>query len=142
MSDGKLILQIVQPQFVDFAWRDGAAKLADACKLVDEITGDQLKMILARGERTLVMMKRGEEIVGWGVFRIDQLPNLRVLYITDLYAPKTQFYEFFDKLKDIAKTVGCSRIRCAAQPAHAELYRVKCGFKPVYQVLEAEVENV
>ena len=131
-------LRIIQPQFIDKAWRDGASNLSAACKLVDEITGDQLKMILARGERILVEMLRDGNTVGWGTVRIDQLPNMRVLFITDMYAPNCGFHEFFDELKKFASAFGCSRIRCAAQPAHARLYEGKCGFRPVYQIMETE----
>ena len=129
-------LQIVQPQFIDFAWRDGASCLAEACKLVDEITGDQLKLILSRGERTLVKMVEGDETVGWGCFRVDQLPNCRVLHVTDLVAHNAHFETFFEELKEIAKTLGCLRIRCSTLPAQARLYRMKVGMKPIYETLE------
>lgn len=132
-------LVIVPPTHVDWAWKDGASSLAEVCKLVDEITGDQLKMILAKGERTLVRIDNDGETVGWGAFRIDQLPNVRVLHITDLYAPGGHFESFFDEIKSVAKSVGCSRIRCAAQKAQARLYRAKCGFEPIYEILEAEI---
>ena len=131
-------LQIVQPQFIDFAWRDGASCLAEACKLVDEITGDQLKLILSRGERTLVKMVEGDETVGWGCFRVDQLPNCRVLHVTDLVAHNAHFETFFEDVKQIAETLGCSKIRCAAPPAQARLYKHKLGAKHVYEILEIE----
>jgi hypothetical protein len=40
-------LELIDPKFVDFAWRDGAKALGEATKLVDEITEDQLKMVLS-----------------------------------------------------------------------------------------------
>lgn len=129
----------VSAAFVDAAWRDGASELAQACKTSGgEITGDQLKLILSRGERTLIRMEDEESTVGWGVVRIDQLPNLRVLFVTDMVAPGAQFERFFEALKDLAKSYGCSRIRCAAQPAQARLYRMKAGFRPVYEILEVD----
>lgn len=131
-------LQIVQPQFIDFAWRDGASCLAEACKLVDEITGDQLKLILSRGERTLVKMMDGENTVGWGCFRIDQLPNMRVFHVTDLVAHNAHFETFVDELRLIKDAYGCSKIRLAAPPAQARLYKHKLGAKHVYEILEIE----
>ncbi len=101
-----------------------------------EITGDQLKMLLSRNERSLLKMTIEENTVGWGVIRIDQLPNLRVLFITDLVAHNGQFEQFFTAIKQLARDLGCSRVRCAAKAAQERLYRQKCGFKPVYQVME------
>ena len=139
MPDRWMTLQAIEPKNIDFAWRDGASKLAEACKLVEEITGEQLKMILSRGERTLIEMRRDGENAGWGTIRVDQLPNVRVLHITDLYAPKVHFEEFYEELRKIAIALGCSKIRCAALPAQERLYEAKCGFKAVYQIMEREV---
>lgn len=127
----------IQAQFVDRAWRDGAHMLGEACKTSGgEITGDQLKLLLSRGERTLISMDREGETTGWGVVRVDQLPNCRVLMVTDMYAPGAGFGEFFGALKGFAEQLGCSRVRCAAKPAQARLYKQVCGFEPVYTILE------
>lgn len=125
---------------VDFAWRDGASMLGEACATSGgEITGDQLKFMLAHGERTLLQMRDDEVVVGWGVIRVDQLPNMRVLFITDLAASHGHFERFFQAIKDMAASLGCSRVRCAAKPAQERLYRMKCGFSPVYQIMEVTV---
>jgi len=129
----------VPASHVDAAWAAGASELAEACATSGgEITGSQLKMILARGERTLIRMDDEGRTVGWGVVRIDQLPNLRVLFVTDMVAPHAQFERFFEALKVMAATHGCSRIRCAAKPAQERLYRMKCKFQPVYTILEVQ----
>ena len=125
---------------VDAAWRDGASALAKACDTSGgEIEGPQLKMLLARGERSLIRMDDEGKTVGWGVVRVDQLPNMRVLFVTDLVAPHGHFERFFGELKAMASQLGCSRIRCAAKQAQARLYRMKLGMQPVYEILEAEV---
>ena len=98
-------------------------------------------MLLSRGERTLIAMHDGEKIVGWAVIRVDQLPNLRTLFVTDLVAHNGGFELFFEALKTMAASLGCSTIRCAAGPAQARLYRMKLRFKPVYQILEVEVDH-
>jgi hypothetical protein len=134
-------LQPILSTHIDKAWAEGASALADACKESGgEITGDQLKMILSRGERTLIRMVADDEsTAGWGVIRVDQLPNLRSLHITDLSASNGHFEQFFTAIKAMAETLGCSRVRCAARPAQARLYRMRCNFKPVYQIMEIEV---
>ncbi len=144
----------IDSRFIDAAWKDGAHCLAEACKTSGgEITGDQLKMILARGERILIRMDAVDceyvgmygtpkdpapKTVGWGVVRVDQLPNLRALHITDLVAPHGHFETFFSAIKEMARSLGCSKVRCAAKPAQARLYAMKCQFKPVYSILEVE----
>ena len=130
----------VPPSHVDIAWRDGAHRLSEACATSGgEVTGDQLKMILSRGERNLIRMDEDGVTTGWGVVRIDQLPNMRVLFVTDMYAPGCGFERFFDKLRAMAQELGCSRIRCAAKPAQSRLYQSKVGAKPVYEILEWEM---
>ncbi|TBN49182.1 hypothetical protein [Pseudomonas sp. BGI-2] len=134
----KLIM--VPTTHIDVAWKEGAHNLALACATSGgEITGDQLKMMLSRGERTLVRLDRAGHIAGWGVVGVEQLPNCRVLYVYELYAPHGHFEEFCDELGVMAKSLGCLRLRCAAAPAQARLYRQRCGFAPVYQVLEVEL---
>lgn len=124
---------------VDFAWDEGAWVLAAACDMSGgEIEGPQLKMILSRGERTLLRMDDEGQTAGWGVVRVDQLPNMRVLFVTDLVAPHGGFERFFVAIKELAVSLGCSKVRCAAKPAQARLYSMKCGFAPVYTILEVD----
>lgn len=122
---------------IDIAYQRGANCLHEACDTSGgEITGDQLKMLLSRGERSLLEMQKDGETVGWGVVRIDQLPNVRVLHACEMVAHGAHFEQFFDKLKEVAQSLGCSRVRCSAKPAQARLYRMKLGFQPVYETLE------
>jgi len=124
---------------IDVAYARGAACLHEACDTSGgEITGDQLKMLLARGERSLLEMIIEDKTVGWGVVRVDQLPNMRVLFITDLVCHNGGFEQFFEAIKQLARDLGCSRVRCAAKEAQARLYRMKAGFTPVYSILEVE----
>ena len=134
-----LKLSIIQPQFIDFAWRDGADCLAEACTTVDEITGDQLKLILARGERTLVRLDEDGKAVGWGCFQIDQLPNLRALHISVLVCHNAEFHRFFEEMKQIARTLGCSEIRCSCKPAQARLFKRTNNFESVYETLRVKL---
>lgn len=133
-------LAVIPPHFVDRAWKDGADCLGEACETSGgEITGDQLKMILARGERTLIALRDEDKTVGWGCWRVDQLPNIRVLHCTDLVARNANFEAFFFALKAAAEMLGCSEIRCCAGPAQARLYRHKLGMKSVYETLRIEL---
>ncbi|WP_288253759.1 hypothetical protein [uncultured Hydrogenophaga sp.] len=124
---------------IDFAWdSDGASCLAEACATSSgDITGDQLRMLLARGERVLIRMENDDgTAAGWGAVLVEQLPNVRVLTVTSMTAHNGHFERFFDELKTLARVYGCSKVRCAAKPAQARLYRQKVGFTPVYEILE------
>lgn len=132
-------LLIVPATHIDKAWADGASCLAAACKDVEEITGDQLKLILSRGERWLFSLMDGEKVVGWSAARVDALPNMRVFFITDLVAPNADFSRFFTAVKELAASIGCSRVRCAAKPAQARLYKTKCNLQPIYEILEVVI---
>src|SRR5690606_5152441 len=130
----------IPPSHVDRTWKDGAACLSEACDTSGgEITGDQLKLLLSRGERTLVALVDDGKPVGWGVWRVDQLPNMRVLHCTDLVAHGAHFERFFDELKKAAESYGCSEIRCCAKPAQARLYRMKLNMEPVYTTLRVKL---
>lgn len=133
-------LLAVPASHIDRAWKDGAHNLAKACGTSGgEITGDQLKMMLGRGERCLFRMDEEDAIVGWAVIGWEQLPNMRVMWIYELWAPGGHFERFFDDVKAMAVANGCSSVRCAAKPAQARLYRMRLGFKPVYETLEVEL---
>lgn len=133
-------LIVVPATHIDRAWQDGASALGLACATSGgEITGDQLRMMLSRGERTLLRLDNDGAIVGWAVVGVEQLPNMRVLFVYELTAPNGHFEAYFAELKAMALSLGCSRMRCAAKPAQERLYRMRIGFRPVYQVMEVEL---
>jgi hypothetical protein len=129
-----MILTPIHSRFTDAAWRDGASALGESC--VDECTPDQLKMLISRGERQLVRMDDESKTVGWGVFRVETLPNFNVFFVTNMTAHNAHFERFYELLTAMAKDLGCSRIRFAAKPAQSRLYRMKLDAEPVYQILE------
>lgn len=132
-------LAVVDPKFIDKAWKDGASCLGEACELSTEVTGSQLKMMLSRGERTLVALMDEDKPIGWGVWRVDQFPNVRALHCTELVAHNSHFEAFFSELKKAAEYLGCSEIRCSCGPAQARLYRMKLGMQPIYETLKVSI---
>lgn len=132
-----MTMEYVPASHIDVAWRDGAHRLSESCATSGgEITADQLKMMLSRGERTLVRCTDGE-VVTWGVIGIEQLPNVRVLHIYQMVG--SGFDRFFAELTKYAQSNGCSEVRCCAKEAQARLYRMKSGFEPVYTVLRVRI---
>lgn len=130
-------LVIIPARLVDYAWRDGAHLLGESC--VEECTPDQLKTLLARDERVLVRMDKEGKAVGWGAFFIQQLPNMRVFFVTNMWARGAHFETFHDELKTMAEQLGCSRIRFAALPAQSRIFQKKLGATPVYETLEVKL---
>ena len=133
-------LQPIPAQFVGQAWKEGAHMLAKACDASGgEITGDQLKMLLMRGERSLLRIAKDGQCAGWATVRIDQLPNVRVLHITDLYAPGGHWQACFDLLADMARANGCTQMRCCAGAAQQRLYMRHLPWQPVYTTLKVDL---
>lgn len=130
-------LEFVPASHIDVAWRDGACALKASCDTSGgEITVDQLKYMLSRGERTLIRGTDGD-VVSWAVIGIDQLPNIRALHVYQLVG--SGFDRFFAALSDYARAQGCSEVRCSAKEAQARLYRIKLGFEPVYTTLRVRL---
>lgn len=131
---------VVSPAHVCNEWGRGAHRLSEACeKSAGEITADQLKMILARGERVLLAAQEDGVSKAWAAIQIQQLPNIRVLYVYSIYAPGATGPDVFDKLADIARKEGCSEIRGAANDAVAKLWERRFGAEKLYQTVRIKV---
>ena len=143
----ELKIAIVPPTHVDYAWEDGAICLYEVCKLVDEVTESQLKLILGRGEKTLAQLLEDGKVVGWVTWAINALPNKRVLHVSGIVAHNAESERFFPKLNEIAVMAGCSGIRYSAPPAQARMNRMKAkalGMDAValYETYEVPVVRV
>lgn len=136
----KYQLQIIPAAFVDRAWKEGASQLAMACETSGgEITGDQLKLLLSRGERDLIRIDLDGQAVGWAVTRIDQLPNVRALHICELYAPGGHWLDCSEQLASMARANGCTEMRCSAKPAQVRLYQRHLPWEPIYTTLRMPI---
>ena len=125
---------------IDRAWADGAHQLAEACKWASrEVTPDQLKFLLARGERTLLGLRVNGRPVAWAAVQVQQLPNLRILYIYSIFAPGSTGTDAFAKLAEYAKAHGCTTIRGACSEPVGRLWERKFSAKPLYAIYEIEV---
>lgn len=133
-------LHIVPPAFVGRAWADGAHLLGQACATSGgEVTGDQLKLLLARGERDLIRIDLDGQAVGWAVTRIDQLPNVRALHVCELYAPGGHWLACSEQLAAMARANGCTELRCSAGPAQQRLYQRHLPWEPLYTTMRMPI---
>lgn len=127
----------VAPHQMDQAWRDGAFLLGDACiKSAGEVTADQLKMRLARGELTLLCGSEDGNPVAWAAVTFEQYPNLRALFVYAIWASGHTSAEAFELLAKYGKEGGASVIRGACDEAIARLWARKFGFTQAYQIME------
>ncbi len=133
-------LFIVPTHLAMKAWHEGACKLAEATdKAMGEVTPDQLKMMLGRGERQLVGIENGADVVAWFAVSVDQMPNIRVLYIYAAWAPGSVNLEVFAPLAQFARDSGASEIRGASSDAIMRIWRAKLGAEKLYNVFRIEV---
>lgn len=125
---------------IGVAWADGAQSLAKATdRAKREITESQLKMLLLRGERTLLGIADDSDIPqAWAATQIQVLPNLRILYVYAIHAPGQTGPEAFELLKKYARDNGCETIRGACDPAVGRLWARKFDAKIIYSVYEIE----
>jgi hypothetical protein len=129
----------VSPAHIDRAWRDGAAELARACKwAANEITPDQLKMLLSRGERQLLCVREGEAIKGWVAVQVQQLPNIRILYVYGLAGKDVCTPEGGRLIREYAEGHGCSSVRGSVRASMMRMLKQRFGARPLYQTFEME----
>lgn len=122
------------------AWADGAHKLSEAMdKAKGEVTADQLKMMLSRGERQLIGIEDGGSVLAWFAVTVEQLPNVRVLYVYAAWAPGAVTAEVFAPLAEFARDAGASEIRGSSSDAIMRIWRAKLGAEKLYNVFRIEV---
>jgi hypothetical protein len=133
-------LFICQPQEIDRAWRDGASVLGEAAKwAIREVTPDQLKMLLSRGERTLIGIRDESGIKGWAAVGVQQLPNIRVMYVYATAGRDICTRDGFELLKRYAEANGCSSVRGAVRPSMLRMMQQRFNAQALYQTFEVVI---
>jgi len=134
------MLFIVPPSHVGQAWRDGASRLGDACALsAGEVTPDQLKLMLSRGEKVLLGLRDDNTTRAWAAVQIEQLPNKRVLFIYAIYAPGATGPEAIEQLRQFAREQGCEAIRGACNDAVQRLWERRFAARKIYSTVEIDL---
>ena len=119
---------------VNHMWDAGANALVHAASRSNgEWTGDQLKMLLMRGELLLI----GSSDL-WAAVVINTHPNKRSLHIYAVAC--TQGGNGINaadiaELGEYAKSMGCTSMTCAADMAAERLY-ARYGFERQYTIME------
>lgn len=138
-------LFVVAPAQIDMAWRDGAHHLSEAAeKSAGEVTTDQLKLMLARGERRLLGLRDlahpERPPAAWVAVQAMQYPNMRALYVYAIWAPGATCGECMRLLREYALAEGCLKIRGACGDAVMRLWERRFGARKVYSIVEIDTE--
>lgn len=131
-------LEQVNPNYVCQLWPKVEERLAAALKhAAGECTVDQLKLMLVRGEQTLlVFVEEDEKIAGALTVWFSNLPNMRVAYVTGVGGRGIANTQVRDLLRQWCFNNGATHIRGAVRPSVARLCREKLGFEQRYIVVE------
>lgn len=124
------------------AWADGAYNLGEATNHAKrEITPDQLKLLLLRGERTLLGIAGDGDIPqAWAAVQIQTLPNIRTLFVYALYAPGSAGPDAFKLLAEYGRANGCETIRGCCIDSIGRLWERRYDAKKLYSTYEIEIE--
>jgi hypothetical protein len=135
------IVQIVAPNNVYSIW-DKVENYLDAS--INTSTGDctleQLKLLLVRGEQTLLVSVDEENVInGAMTVEFQNRPSNRVMFITALGGHGIVNNETFSQVEAWARMQGATKVSAWAQEAQARLYKIKANFNTVRMVVEKDL---
>ena len=131
------MIQQYPATMIDQLWRGDADALVSAmARSGGECTGDQLKMMLMRGEMLLI----GSDDL-WAAVQHIQHPNRRVLHIYAVACTKNgrgMNGADINELSEYARQTGCTALTCGADKAAERLY-ARYGFVSQYVTMGIEL---
>jgi hypothetical protein len=134
-------VQIVAPNNVYNVWADVENYLNASINVSEgDMTLDQLKLILVRGEQTLlVSVNEDDKLNGAMTIEFQNRPNNRVMFITALGGHGIVNNETFSQVESWARMQGATKVSAWAQEAQARLYKMKSNFNTVRMVVEKDL---
>ena len=134
-------VQIVAPNNIYSVWEDIKEYLNVSINVsTHDCTIEQLKMLLVRGEQTLlVSVNDNSKINGAMTVEFINYPNNRVMHITALGGNGIVNDETFSQVESWAKMHGATKASAWAQEAQARLYKIKSNFNTVRYVVEKDL---
>lgn len=134
-------VQIVAPNNIYNVW-DDISNYLDASINVSggDFTLEQLKLLLVRGEQTLlVSVDDNKKINGAMTVEFINNPNARTMFITALGGHGIVNEETFSQVETWAKMQGATKASAWAQETQARLYKIKANFNTVRMVVEKDL---
>ncbi len=134
-------VQIVAPNNVYNVWADVESYLNASINVSGgDFTLDQLKLLLVRGEQTLlVSVNENNKINGAMTVEFINSPNARTMFITALGGLGIVNEETFSQVETWAKMQGATKASAWAQETQARLYKIKANFNTVRMVVEKDL---
>ena len=135
------LVQIVAPNNVYNVWGDIENYLNASINVSGgDMTLDQLKLILVRGEQTLLVSVNEEgKLNGAMTVEFQNRPNNRVMFITALGGHGIVNNETFSQVESWARMQGATKAGAWAQEVQARLYKIKAGFTTARHVVEKKL---
>ena len=134
-------VQIVAPNNIYSVWEDIKEYLNASINVsTHDCTIEQLKMLLVRGEQTLLVSVNEKGLLN-GAMTVEFInyPNNRVMHITALGGHGIVNDETFSQVEAWAKLQGATKASAWAQEAQARLYKIKSNFNTVRYVVEKDL---
>ena len=121
-----MILRQVNPNYICQMWPVVGPLLAKGLPDNCEYTIEQLKGMLATGERTLLVADDGE-IKGACAVSLSRHPNKFVCWIMSLGGSGGVLF-LAEKLEEWAKAQGCTDIKAETSGKLSNLFKERCGY--------------
>jgi hypothetical protein len=134
-------VQIVAPNNVYHVWEDIKEYLNASINVSGgDFTLDQLKLLLVRGEQSLLVSVDEKGILN-GAMTVEFInsPNARTMFITALGGSGIVNDETFSQVETWAKMQGATKASAWAQEAQARLYKLKANFNTIRYVVEKDL---
>jgi hypothetical protein len=134
-------VQIVAPNNVYHVWEDIKEYLNASINVSGgDFTLDQLKLLLVRGEQSLLIsVNKNNKINGAMTVEFINSPNARTMFITALGGTGIVNDETFSQVETWAKMQGATKASAWAQEAQARLYKLKANFNTIRYVVEKDL---
>ena len=134
-------VQIVAPNNIYSVWADVDGYLnASINTATGDCTLEQLKLLLVRGEQTLlVSIDEKNKINGAMTVEFINYPSNRVMHITALGGHGIVNNETFGQVETWARMQGATKASAWAQEGQARLYKIKAGFNTARMVVEKDL---
>jgi hypothetical protein len=134
-------VQIVAPNNVYHVWEDIKEYLNASINVSGgDFTLDQLKLLLVRGEQSLLIsVNKNNKINGAMTVEFINSPNARTMFITALGGSGIVNDETFSQVETWAKLQGATKASAWAQETQARLYKIKANFNTIRYVVEKDL---
>ena len=103
-----------------------------------EYNVDQLKVMIQRGDNTLVLMLDDDKPVGACTVAFENFPNARIAFVTSIGGKGLSDLGLLESFSEWCRNMGCTSIRGAVRPAVAALVKI-FGFEQRYIIVEHQL---